>query len=400
MSKVLLERQDDETLILNFGPQHPAMHGTLRVVLRLDGESIVEADPIIGYLHSGFEKVAERMTYNQYVVVTDRMNYLSPIANNIAFHSAVEKLLGIEITERCKYLRVILAELSRIADHLVCVGTATLDSGAFTAFLWAFREREHCYDLFELASGARYTNSWTRVGGLMRDVPDEFLSATKQFCETFPRMLDEYEDLITNNPIWLERTKRIGVMGKEEALDWGWSGPIARASGVDWDLRRDQPYLVYDRLQFDVPTGTAGDAYERYLIRVREMRQSIRIIEQCLDDLPSGPVNVAPEMKVTLPDKEAVYTQIEALIHHFEMIVPTRGFSVPVGEVYCANETANGELGFYLVSDGTAKCFRMRVRPPSFINYQCFGKMLKGYMISDIVIILGSLNIIAAELDR
>jgi len=325
---------------------------------------------------------------------------MSPISNNIAFHMAVEKLLGIQTTERCNGLRVILAELSRIADHLICVGTAALDAGAFTAFLWAYRERELCYDLFELASGARYTNSWTRVGGLMRDVPDGFVEATKEFCSTLPKRLGEFEDLLTRNPIWIRRTRGIGVMSREAAIDWGWSGPIARASGVDWDLRRDEPYLLYDRLQFEVPIGVAGDAYERYRIRIAEMHQSLRLIEQALRDLPSGPVDVAPNVKATLPKKGEVYAQMEALIYHFEMIMPNRGTLMPVGEVYAANETANGELGFFVVSDGTAKCFRVRVRPPSFINFACFGELLKGHMVSDAVIILGSLNIIAAELDR
>ncbi len=406
-----LEREDvgGDLWTLNFGPQHPATHTTLRLVLELDGETIVGCTPHIGYLHSGFEKLGEHLNYNQYVVVTDRMNYISPMANNIAWHHACEKLFGIELTPRCKAIRTIIAELARIQDHLLCVGCAGLDLGGFTAFLYAFNEREHIYDLFEEICGARFTTSYTRVGGLMYDMPPEWPDHVKAFLKRLPLALGDFESLLTRNRIFIERVKGIGVLNHDDAIQWSWTGPLARSCGVKRDLRKDEPYLCYadnwdgkgsSGVQFKVPISTNGDVYDRYLVRLVEMQESIKIIHQLIDNVPSGPFNVLPDDKKTLPDKREVYFSIEGLIHHFETIMTNRGFEPPVGEAYGANETANGELGFYLASDGGNMPYRARCRPPSFINYQVFTKLILGHCISDVVAVLGSLNIIAAELDR
>lgn len=406
-----LEREDvgGDLWTLNFGPQHPATHTTLRLVLELDGETIVGCTPHIGYLHSGFEKLGEHLNYNQYVVVTDRMNYISPMANNIAWHHACEKLFGIELTPRCKAIRTIIAELARIQDHLLCVGCAGLDLGGFTAFLYAFNEREHIYDLFEEICGARFTTSYTRVGGLMYDMPREWPDHVKAFLKRLPQALGDFESLLTRNRIFIERVKGIGVLNHDDAIAWSWSGPLARSCGVKRDLRKDEPYLCYadnwdgkgsSGVHFKVPISTNGDVYDRYLVRLVEMQESIKIIKQLIDNVPSGPFNVLPDDKKTLPDKREVYFSIEGLIHHFETIMTNRGFEPPVGEAYGANETANGELGFYLASDGGNMPYRARCRPPSFINYQVFTKLILGHCISDVVAVLGSLNIIAAELDR
>jgi NADH-quinone oxidoreductase subunit D len=406
-----LEREDvgGDLWTLNFGPQHPATHTTLRLVLELDGETVVACTPHIGYLHSGFEKLGEHLNYNQYVVVTDRMNYISPMANNIVWHTACEKLFDIELTPRCKALRTIIAELARIQDHLLCIGTAGLDLGAFTAFLYTFNEREIIYDLFEEICGARFTTSYTRVGGLMYDMPPEWPDHVKAFLKRVPQAINDTESLLTRNRIFLERTRGIGVMGHDEAIAWSWTGPIARASGVKRDLRKDEPYLCYadnwdgkgsSGVEFKVPIASHGDVYDRYLVRLEEMQQSLAIIHQLIDNIPPGSVDVLPNDKLTLPDKREIYFSIEGLIHHFEQIMTNRGFKPPIGEAYGANETANGELGFYLASDGGNSPYRARCRPPSFINYQCFPKLIVGHCISDVVAVLGSLNIIAAELDR
>ena len=395
---------------LNFGPQHPATHTTLRLVLELDGETVVACTPHIGYLHSGFEKLGEHLNYNQYVVVTDRMNYICPMANNIAWHHAVEKLFGIELTPRCKVLRTIIAEMARIQDHLLCVGVAALDLGAFTAFLYGFNEREIIYDLFEEICGARFTTSYTRVGGLMQDITPDWPRKVKEFIRgRLPRAIDDMTGLLTRNRIFVERTKGIGVLSHDDCINWSWTGPLARASGVKRDLRKDEPYLCYadnwdgkgsSGVQFQVPIATGGDVYSRYLVRLEELRQSMSIIEQLIDHIPAGPINVLPNDKMTLPDKREVYFSIEGLIHHFETIMTNRGFEPPIGEAYGAQETANGELGFYLASDGGNCAYRARCRPPSYINYQVFPKLVVGHCISDVVAVLGSLNIIAAELDR
>jgi NADH-quinone oxidoreductase subunit D len=394
---------------LNFGPQHPATHTTLRLVLELDGERIIGCTPHIGYLHSGFEKLAEHHNYDQYVVVTDRMNYISPMANNIAWHHAVEALFGIDVTPRCKAIRTIIAELARIQDHLLCVGTAALDLGAFTAFLYGFAEREEINDIFEDACGARFTTSFTRLGGLSQDVRPEWVAKIKRFTQHLPKTFDDIERLLTRNRIFIERTKGIGYLSAQDAVRWGWTGPLARASGVRRDLRKDEPYLCYadnwdgrgaEAVRFKVPVAKGGDVFSRYLVRLAEMRQSLVIIEQLIDRIPQGDVDVFAGEKVTLPKKSEVYFSIEGLIHHFEQIMTNRGWTPPVGEVYAATETANGELGFYLVSDGGNRPYRSRCRPPSFISYQCFDKLIVGHQISDAPAVLGSLNIIAAELDR
>ena len=385
---------------LNFGPQHPATHTTLRIILKIDGERIVDAVPDIGYLHSGFEKLGEHLDYNQYVTVTDRMNYISPLANNIAWHHAVEKLLGVEVPPRCKYIRTILAELARISDHLLCVGTAALDLGAFTAFLYAFHQREVLYDIFELVCGARFTTSYTRVGGLMNDVDERFALRVHDFLNGFPKTHGDISRLLDRNRIFVDRTKAVGVLSKEEAVNWSCSGPIARASGIARDLRKDEPYLAYSDFDFKVCCSTGGDAYARYLVRMAEMMESLKIVQQAINNLPAGPVNIDVGGRQILPDKTDVYTTIEGLIQHFEVIMSNRGFTTPTNECYGAIESPNGELGFYIVSDGSAVAYRARCRPPSFVHFSVFPMLIVGHQISDIVAVLGSLNIIAAELDR
>lgn len=385
---------------LNFGPQHPATHTTLRLLLTLDGETVVKAVPDIGYLHSGFEKLGEDLNFNQYVTVVDRMNYLSPVANEIAWHHTVEKLLGIELTPRCKYLRTIFAELMRIHDHLLNVGAAALDLGALTAFLYAFYQRELIYDLCELASGQRYHPSWTRVGGLLYDVDERFIERVRAFVKNFPRTHADVSKLLNRNRIFLDRMQGIGVLRKEDAINMSVTGPLARASGVVRDLRKDEPYLAYKDFDFQVVCATAGDCFARYQVRMEEMVQSLRIIEAAIENLPPGPVNIDAGGKVVLPDQFSTYRSIESMIQHFELIMPNRGFHAPIDEVYGAIESPNGELGFYIVSDGTEKAYRARTRPPSFIHFAVFPHLMVGHQISDLVAILGSLNIIAAELDR
>jgi NADH-quinone oxidoreductase subunit D len=338
------------------------------------------------------------------------MNYISPMANNIAWHHACEKLFGIEITPRCKAIRTIIAELARIQDHLLGVGAAGLDLGAYTAFLYPFNAREVIYDLFEEICGARFTTSYTRVGGLMQDITPEWPAKVKSFCtEQLPAALDDLEKLLTRNRIFIERTKGIGYIRAEDAINWGLTGPLARASGVRRDLRKDEPYLCYadnwdgkgsSGVDFKVPVSKLGDCYGRYQVRLAEMREAVMIILQLVDNIPAGPIDVLPDDKATLPSKNEVYFSIEGLIHHFEQVMTNRGHRPPIGEAYGANETANGELGFYLASDGGNCAYRARCRPPSFINYQCFPKLVVGHQISDVVAILGSFNIIAAELDR
>lgn len=385
---------------LNFGPQHPATHTTLRLVLTLDGEKVLHAVPDIGYLHSGFEKLGEDLDFNQYVTIVDRMNYISPMANEIAWHHAVEKLLGVEITPRCKYLRTILAELMRIQDHLLNVGTTGLDLGAFTCFLYAFEQREKIYDIVEHASGQRFHTSYTRTGGLMYDVDDAWVRRVRDFVKGFPKTHAEIHRLLTKNRIFVDRTKGIGVLTKEDAIDLSCTGPVARASGVVRDLRKDEPYLAYKDFDFKIVCSQAGDCYARYLVRMEEMMESLKIIHQGIENLPSGPVNVDPDGRAVMPAKPAVYRSIEGLIQHFEVIMPNRGFVAPLNEIYAANETANGELGYYIVGNGTIKSYRARTRPPSYIHFAVFPHIIKGHTLSDVVAVLGSLNIIAAELDR
>jgi NADH-quinone oxidoreductase subunit D len=397
-----LARDDERDYVwtLNFGPQHPATHTTLRIVLKLDGERVIDALPDIGYLHSGFEKLGEHLDYNQYVTITDRMNYISPLANNVAWHNAVEKLMGIEITPRCKYLRVIVCELARISDHLLCVGAMGLDVGAFTFFLYAFYQREVLYDIFETLCGARFTNSYTRTGGLFYDATPLVIEKIRTFLKKFPETLDDMERLLYRNRIFQDRTKDVGVLTKEEATNWSATGPIARASGVTRDLRKDEPYLSYADFDFQVPCMTSGDCFARFLVRMVEMRESLKIVEQAIENLPTGPISVGVDERTALPPKEQVWQTIEGTISHFELVMTNRGFEVPNDECYDAIESPNGELGFYLVGDGSDVAYRARCRPPSFIHFALFPMLIRGHTLSDVVAVLGSLNIIAAELDR
>ena len=393
-------RSEDYLWTLNFGPQHPATHTTLRLVLKLEGERVVDAMPEMGYLHSGFEKIGEHLSFNQYVTVTDRMNYISPMANNVAWHHAVEKLLGIEVTPRCVYIRTIVAELSRISDHLLCNGAVGLDTGALTFFLYAFQQREVIYDIFETLCGARFTTSYTRVGGLSQDITPLVVEKIRSFLKTFPKTLVDMERLLTRNRIFVDRTKGVGVLSKSEAIARGATGPIARASGVTRDLRKDEPYLAYNDFDFSVPCATAGDCYARYLVRMDEMRESLRIVSQAVENIPAGPVDIGIDQRIARPDKKQVYSTIEGTISHFELSMSNRGFEVPYEESYAAIEAPNGELGFYLVGDGNETAYRARCRPPSLLHFALFPHLIRGHTLSDVVAVLGSLNIIAAELDR
>ena len=404
--------EQSDRWVLNFGPQHPATHTTLRLVLELDGERVARATPHIGYLHSGFEKLGEHHDYNQYVCTVSRMNYISPISNDIAWHHAAETLFGIDLTPRCKVVRTILAELGRIQDHLLCIGAAALDLGAFTGFLYGFNEREFIYDILDYISGQRFHPDYTRVGGTMRDLPDEdtFKRMVRNFIDVrLPKAITDIETLLNTNRIFLDRTRNVGAISSEDAIAWSLTGPIARASGVRRDLRKDEPYLCYkdnwdgqgaEAVQFSVPVGPDGDSLCRYLVRLEEVKQSMRIIDQLIDNIPGGPMQTYVDGKHVLPDKASVYGSIEALIQHFEIVMTNRGWDTPIGEAYGAQETANGELGYYIVGDGGKCPWRVKVRPPSFINYQVFPKLIEGHQLGDVVAILGSLNVIAAELDR
>ena len=407
------DRKDaPERWVLNLGPQHPATHTTLRVVLELDGERVSRATPHIGYLHSGFEKLGEHHDWNQYVCTISRMDYISPIVNDIAWHTAVESLFDIDCTPRCKSIRTILCELGRIQNHLLCVGAAALDLGGITSFIYGFNEREFVYDILDFVSGQRFHPDYTRVGGLKNDLPCEetFKTMVKDFIhKRLPKAVGDLETMLNRNRIFIDRLQDVGVMTKEEAIDWGLSGPLARASGVRRDLRKDRPYLCYaddwdgqgaQAVEFDVPIATTGDCYARYLVRIEEIKQSVRIIEQLIDTIPGGSVNASPEGKGTLPEKGQVYGSIEATIQQFELVMHNRGFDAPIGEAYGSIEGPNGELGYYLVGDGDRTPWRVSVRPPCFFNFSAFAKMLEGHQLADFVAVLGSLNIIAAELDR
>ncbi|HZN61438.1 MAG TPA: NADH dehydrogenase (quinone) subunit D [Planctomycetota bacterium] len=389
-------------MIINFGPQHPATHGTLRTLIELDGETVTKMTPEIGYLHSGFEKLAEYRTYNQIVTITDRMNYLSPLSNNVGFALAVEEMMGLKVTPRCAAIRVVLSELSRIADHVLSVGLQAMDLGAFSVMLWTFIEREKLYDIFEAVTGARLTTSYTRVGGLFRDVPPDFEELCRGFMGKCAKTIDEIESVLNENRIFLDRTKGVGAISRADAISYGLSGPLLRSCGVRRDVRKDRPYLGYEQYEFDVITADEGDVYSRYHVRVGEMRQALRIIDQALKKMPSGPVNV-DDPRVALPPKDAFNKPqggMEGLIYHFKNYMFGHGVCPPKGEIYSSTEAPNGELGWYLVSDGTQKPWRMRVRPPSLYNYQAFPRMCEGKLLSDMVAVLSSLNIIAGELDR
>ena len=384
-------------ITLSMGPQHPSTHGVLHLLLDMKGEKIVRAYPDIGYLHRGTEKIAENLLYHQFVPYTDRLDYMAGMSNNLAYVMAVEKLLGIEVTERAKYIRVVAAELSRIAGHLLCVGAWGLDLGAMTVLLYAFREREMVLDLFEMICGARMTHNYLRVGGVRYDLQPAFREKCLEFADLLPQRLKDYEQLLTENRIWLKRNKGVGVISAEDAINLGLSGPIVRSSGVKWDIRKDEPYLVYDRFAFDIPTGENGDCFDRYIVRMEEMRQAAKIIKQALSQIPDGkPCVDMPE--VVLPPRKDIETNMEALINHFKLI--SHGFKVPKGEAYASIESPKGELGFYIVSDGGSKPYRIKVRPPCFAIYQAYPELIKGHMIADAVAVMGSLNVIAGELDR
>lgn len=386
-----------ETMTLNMGPQHPSTHGVLRLVLELDGEVVVKVTPHIGYLHRGVEKLSEHRTYHQILPLTDRLDYLAPMSNNLGYILAVEKLMGVEVPERAETIRIIMAELTRLQSHLVWIACHALDIGAMTVFIYAFRERETIMEIYELISGARMTSNFFRVGGLSQDVPDEFVKKVSDFIDVMPGYLDQYEGLLTTNPIWLKRTVGNGVISAEDAIDIGLTGPALRGSGVDWDLRRDNPYSGYDKYQFKVPVGEKCDTFDRYKVRLVEMREACKIVRQGLDKLKPGPV-LADCPQVCYPPKENVYNSIEGLIHHFK--IASEGFPAPEGEVYQGVEAPKGELGFYIVSDGGNKPERLRIRPPSFVNLQAIEKMTLGSMIADLVAVIGTLDIVLGEIDR
>ena len=386
-----------ETLTINMGPQHPSTHGVLQVILELDGEVVVKATPHIGYLHRGVEKLAENKTYHQCITLVDRLDYLAGMTNNLSYVLAVEKLLGIEVPKRAQYIRVIMSELQRIASHLIWLGTHGHDLGAMTPLFYGLRERDEILFLFEMVCGARLTPSYMRIGGLSHDLPDGFEAKAREFVDSFPARVDEYETLLTKNRIWIQRTKDVGVISREDAINLGVSGPVIRGSNVNWDIRRAMPYSSYQDFDFIVPLGENGDCYDRYVIRMEEMRQSARIVRQALDFLPQGEINVH-DPKVVLPPKEEVYTDISALIHHFKIV--SGGFNPPVGEVYSSIEAPKGELGFYIVSDGTNKPYRLRIRPPSFINLEALPKMVEGRLIADVIAVIGSIDIVLGEVDR
>ncbi|HUB66260.1 MAG TPA: NADH dehydrogenase (quinone) subunit D [Candidatus Methylacidiphilales bacterium] len=386
-----------DRLILNMGPSHPSTHGVLRILLELDGEIVIRAVPDIGYLHRGDEKIAENMTYNQFVPYTDRLDYLAPLANNVAYALAVEKLMGWTLPPRGQVIRVICCELARISAHLLGMGALAMDTGAMTFFLYAFTEREKIYNLIELLTGARFTTSYTRVGGQTRDLPPGFVEQAKAFVEQFKGKIDEFDQLLTRNKIFVDRNKGLGIISKEDAIDFGLTGPNLRGSGVYYDVRKDRPYLTYPEYNFSVPVGAVGDCYDRYLCRLEELRQSTHILEQALANIPGGPINIG-DGKGFLPHKNTVLTKMEELIHQF--ILVTEGIQAPEGEVYFGAENPKGELGFYIMSKGGGVPYRLKIRAPSFVNLSILSKLLPGHMMSDVVAILGSLDFVMGECDR
>ena len=401
-----LQDMQGEKMVLNMGPSHPSTHGVLRIILELDGEVISKAVPDIGYLHRGDEKIAENMTWTQFIPYTDRLDYLAPLANNVAYALAVEKLLGIhdKLPPRCQYIRVICAELARISSHLLGVGCFAMDVGAMTVFLLTFTEREKVYNLCVSLTGARFTTSYTRIGGVSRDTPPGWCESVRNFLNEVVVSIAEVETMLTRNRIWVDRTRDVGVISKETAIDYGLTGPNLRGSGVEYDLRKAHPYLCYKDLQFDVPVGSVGDCYDRYLVRMEEMRQSVRLVHQCLDKIPGGyenqakePVNVA-DGKIVLPPKNRVMTSMEELIHQFMLV--TQGMNCPAGEVYFGHENPKGELGFYINSRGGGAPYRLKIRSPSFVNLSILPHLLPGHLMSDTVAILGSFDFVMGECDR
>jgi NADH-quinone oxidoreductase subunit D len=436
-----------KSMLLNIGPSHPAMHGVIRLITELEGETVSTVDAEIGYLHRAFEKSAEASTWTQVIPYTDRLNYVSPLINNFGYCAAVEKLLGIEITDRCKYIRVVMSEISRVTDHLTCIAASAMELGAMTAFLYFMKAREYLYELVEEVTGARLTISYGRIGGVKGDLPDGFAEKVDGALAKLEKELREVDKLLTRNRIWVDRTRGIGVLSREDAIGYSITGPMARASGINYDVRKSFPYFAYDRIDFEVPLGEKGDNYDRYLVRMEEMRQSIRIIRQAMKDMPGGAINVDFEGKaipsfdlvdraklgstagllntlttveptlegterpyhdrvmpdeklVVLPSKEDTYGNIEGLMNHFKLIMDYHGIRPPAGDAYFAVEGANGELGFYAVSDGKDRPYRVRVRPPCFFNMAGLHRILVGYMVADIVATFGSINMIAGELDR
>lgn len=398
-SQALGDGQHMDTMTINMGPQHPSTHGVLRLILTINGETVLKVVPDIGFLHTGIEKTAEAKTYHQALVLTDRMDYLSPLNSNLGYSLAVEKLLGIEakISDKIKYVRVALAELQRIASHLVWLGTHALDLGAMSMFLYCFREREMILDVFEEIAGVRMMTSYICPGGLQADVTPNFEEKVRAFTSVFPQRLQEYHDLLTNNQLWIARTKGVGVLSAADALAYGASGPTLRGSNVVWDIRKAFPYSGYEQFDFDIPVGTNGDVYDRYLVRILEMQESLKIVNQAMDGMPTGPYRVA-DPKITPPPKWQITGSMEALIHHFKLF--TEGYRPPVGEVYVATEAPKGELGFYIVSDGSAKPYRMHVRAPSFANLEVLPLMTEGGLLSDVVAAIGSIDIVLGEVDR
>jgi NADH-quinone oxidoreductase subunit D len=390
----------EHSMVLNMGPQHPSTHGVLRLVLEIDGETIVSLAPDIGYLHTGIEKTCEAKLYQQVVPLTDRIDYLCPLTNNLCYCLAVEKLLGLEIPERAQVLRVLLNELTRIQSHLVWLGTHAMDIGALTVFLYCFREREEILRIFEALSGQRMMTSYFRIGGIALEPPLGFAEWVQRFLNDMPDRIQQYENLLTSNPIWMGRIKGVGYLSSEDAIALGVTGPPARASGIDWDLRRDMPYSGYENFKFDVPISQDGDVWARYIVRIQEMRESVKICQQALDKFTSMPATrlVADSPKIVLPDREQMKTQMESLIHHFKIV--TEGFAVPAGEVYQAIESPRGEMGYYVVSDGTAKPYRVHMRNPSFATLQALETMCKGRLLADVVAVIGSIDIVLGEIDR
>lgn len=386
-----------QTMTVNMGPQHPATHGVLRIRLELDGEVVLKAVPVCGYLHRGYEKIAESKTWHQFIPYTDRLDYLASLSNNVAYILAVEKLVGVEAPTRAQWIRTLVCELSRVSSHLLGVGTWALDIGAMSMFFYTFRERETIYNLYEKLAGTRMTTSFTRIGGIMADLPDGFLDEVRAFIKPMYGKIDDYERLLTKNRIWIRRTRNVGTISAADAIDMGLTGPSLRASGVKWDLRRDRPYLVYPELDFNVVTGTEGDVYERYLVRIQEMRESLKILEQICDRIPPGPVNV-DDPRIAYPPKDRVYSSMEELIYHFK--IAAEGVRAPVGQVYQSIENPKGELGFYLVGDGSNHPFRLQIRSPSFLNLQSLPRMVEGRLIADVIAVIGSLDIVLGEIDR
>ena len=388
-----------DTMTINMGPQHPSTHGVLRLILTIEGETVIKAVPDIGFLHTGIEKTAEAKTYHQALVLTDRMDYLAPLNNNLGYALAVEKLLGIEdeINDKIKYVRVLLAELQRIASHLVWLGTHALDLGAMSVFLYCFREREMILDVFELVSGVRMMTSYICPGGLQADLPPGFDDKVREFTSIFPERLQEYHDLLTNNQLWVERTRGVAILSAQDAIAYGASGPVLRGSGVVWDIRKAFPYSGYEQFDFDIPVGANGDVYDRYLVRMLEMQQSLNIVNQALEGMPSGSYRV-DNPKIVPPPRWQITGSMEALIHHFKLY--TEGYRPPAGEVFLRTESPKGELGFYIVSDGSAKPYRMHVRGASFANLEVLPLMIEGKFISDVVAAIGSIDIVLGEVDR